>query len=382
MNEKLTFLFDNIDPNKGLVPNLLFEPLPSTGSNLIERFIKLTFDNFDVQFKPTYFADQNTPWLYPIFLNHLIFLNSLRHVRQCLPEKIKSGIRKQEGKVIIIVLEPFDGYEGFRLFESVVTSDTPDFIYLTHHTSTLKNVISYDAGILERDLGKIDSDDILNNKKYLTQFDNRRFSCFLYFYMDCPSRMLLLSFLEKTNIINDTFISAKKQARDFDIYLKDNQYTELGTTQTSFSSYDKVFRMLNITETLEKSLINIAVEGEVLYNTSRRIITEKIFRCIEAEKPFIIVSHPKALEYFREQGYLSFSSLIDEGYDEVHNPKERLKRIFKEIRRLSEKPVEELKLEIEKLKPIFEHNKKVLLLNHDATQMNVYKELLKNGENN
>ena len=43
MGKKLTFLFDDVDPDKGLMPNFTFEPLPSAGKNLIERFIKLTF---------------------------------------------------------------------------------------------------------------------------------------------------------------------------------------------------------------------------------------------------------------------------------------------------------------------------------------------------
>ena len=373
MGKKLTFLFDDVDPDKGLMPNFTFEPLPSAGKNLIERFIKLTFSNFEVEFKPTYFADENTPWLYPIFLNNLVFLNSLKHVEKSLPEKVRKGVNKKQGKVLIFVLEPFTGYEAFSLFESVATEDTPDFIYLTHHTSSIKNIINYDPSILERELGKIHKYGA--SEQYLTHLDCRRFSCFLYYYMDCPSRVILLSFLEKTNIIDDTFISAKGQARNFDITLENLQHTDLGNIQASFNSYDKVFEMLNIKETLDKSLINIAVEAEILYESSKRVITEKVFRCIEAEKPFIIISHPKALRYFKELGYMTFSPFICENYDDTRDPKERMNMIFQEIIRLSEIPLEELKTQIERLKPVFEHNKKMLSLNHYTTQINVYKEL-------
>jgi hypothetical protein len=49
--------------------------------------------------------------------------------------------------------------------------------------------------------------------------------------------------------------------------------------------------------------------------------------------------------------------------------------ILLEIKRLSEIPIDELTAEINKLKPIFEHNKKILALNHLKTQTSVYKEL-------
>lgn len=373
MNKKITFLFDDIDPDEGLVPNFTFELFPSTGNNIIERFIKATFSSFEVEFIPTYFADENTPWLYPIFFNNIIFLNSIRHVQQSLPEKVRRGCAKKQGRVIIFVYEAFTGYEAFSVFESVAVEDTPEFIYLTHHVSSVRNIINYDPFILSRELGEIPKYDF--SERYLTNFDIRRFSCFLYYYMDCPSRVILLSFLEKTNIIDDTFISAKGQAKNFNQATENLQHTDLGVFDVSFSSYYKVFEKLNIKETLQKSLINIAVEAQILYTTAHQVITEKVFRCIEEEKPFILLSHPKALRYFKELGFMSFSPFICENYDDICDPKERMNYIFHEILRLSKIPIKELEAEIKKLKPVFEHNKKILELNHLKTQTNVYKEV-------
>lgn len=373
MAKEFTFIFDRIDPEQGLIPNIIFEPLPSVGNHTYERFIRKTFSDYELKFRPTYLVDDEFGWLYPIFLNNLILLNSIRHILSALPSKIKKGIKRKKGKIIIFILEPFSGHEAFSLFESLATQDTPDFIYMTLHTSSIKNVINYDSTILEREQGLIH--EFKTSKTCLSHFDNRRFSCFLYYYMDCPSRLMFLSFLEKTNIIDDIFISAKERARDFGVHLKNMGPTDLGRFHASFSSFYKVFDYLSIYETLEKSLINIIFEAEILFDSPNKVITEKVFRCIESEKPFILLSHPEALKYFKNLGYMSFSPLINESYDNINDPKSRVDTVFNEITRLSKIPLEELKVEIDKLKPVFQHNKKILASNHSKTQRKVYKEL-------
>ena len=193
--------------------------------------------------------------------------------------------------------------------------------------------------------------------------------------MDCPSRLMFLSFLEKSQIIDDTFISVKDQGKDFDMYLESVQSTNLGSFYSEFCSFEKVFDTLNIVETFEKSLIHITFEAEILYSSPHQVLTEKVYRCVEAEMPFILFSHPNALKYYRYLGFKSFSPFINENYDTEKDPKKRISMILLEIKRLSEIPIDELTAEINKLKPIFEHNKKILALNHLKTQTSVYKEL-------
>jgi len=373
MAEELTFIFDRIDPEQGLIPNLIFEPLPSVGDHTYERFLKKTFSNYEVKFKSTYFVNDEFGWLYPIFLNDLMYLNSLRYVMLKIPKKIRRALKKRKGKIIIFILEPFTGNLTFSLFEQFATYETPEFIYCTHHTSSLPNIINYDPTILEFDEGKINYRN--TNEEILKEYDNRRFSCFLHYYMDCPSRLMFLSFLEKTNIVDEIFISAMDQARHFDVFVKNMEPTDFGRLQASFSSHTKVFDTLNINETLEKSLIHIAFEAEISYSTPNRVLTEKVFRCVEAKMPFLLFSHPNALTYFRYLGFKSFSPFINENYDVEKDPKKRISMLLIEIERLSEMPINELKAGIKKLQPILEHNKKILALNHIKTQTNVYKEL-------
>lgn len=370
-NKELTFIFDNIDPVKGPLPNILFETLASNHS--YEDFLKKIFSDFDVKFKPSYYVDDEFKWLYPIFINNLVYMNSILHIERILPPKVVEGVKQKKGKIIVFILEPVT--DNYHLMETLFYQETPDYIYCTRHASSIKNVFNYDPTILERSkpLHHLKDKDV--ESRILHGYDDRIFSCFLYFYMDCPTRLIFMSFLETDDLLDKIFISAAAQGKKFDSYLKTLQNTDLGPFDANFSSFSKVFDTLNISEALEKSLINIIFEAEVLYSSAQSLLSEKVFRSIEAEKPFILFAHPEALKYFRELGFRSFSPFIDESYDLHNDPKKRIKIIFREIKRLSQIPINELKDELKNLQPIFDHNKKVLLSMHSNTQTNIYKEL-------
>ena len=124
---------------------------------------------------------------------------------------------------------------------------------------------------------------------------------------------------------------------------------------------------------MKKSLIHIAYESDIISNSDMRLISEKVYRCIEAEIPFIYVSYPYALDYFRSLGFKSFSPFINEDYDKEEDAKKRLYKIFTEIKRLSEIPFNQLKKQIQDLEPIFEHNLKTLSENHNKTQDDIFR---------
>jgi hypothetical protein len=50
---------------------------------------------------------------------------------------------------------------------------------------------------------------------------------------------------------------------------------------------------------------------------------------------FIVCGSPYTLQYLRELGFKTFSPFIDESYDEIVNPTERMKKILSEINRIS-----------------------------------------------
>ena len=190
MKNKLTFIFDTIDSNKGPLPNAISEALPSDRS--IEELLRVTFSNFDVKFKSTYFVDDEDKWFYPIFINNLVYMNSLLSLQQKLPKKIRKGLQRKRGKIIVFITEPLNYIDDFRLLETLFGYETPNTIYCTMHSSTIPNMFHYYPWVLNPYHGDIEKD---TSKKMLESFPDRKFSCFLYHYMGCPSRPMFLSFL-------------------------------------------------------------------------------------------------------------------------------------------------------------------------------------------
>lgn len=79
----------------------------------------------------------------------------------------------------------------------------------------------------------------------------------------------------------------------------------------------------------------IEVVLETLFDDQRQHLTEKALRPIACGRPFIIVSTPGCLQYLRDYGFETFDGLIDESYDTIQDPDERLYAITAEMKRIS-----------------------------------------------
>lgn len=63
-------------------------------------------------------------------------------------------------------------------------------------------------------------------------------------------------------------------------------------------------------------------------------ISEKIFKPIAFQHPFVVWGSAGTLTYLREQGFQTFGHVIDESYDNINNANDRLDKIVNEIKRL------------------------------------------------
>ena len=97
-----------------------------------------------------------------------------------------------------------------------------------------------------------------------------------------------------------------------------------------------------------------------------RFLSEKIFKPIAMGHPFIFVTVPKSLELLRELGYKTFHPIIDESYDDEFDDCERLKKIVKEIERISNFSQEEVKEFCIQAGAICKHNQQVILEKTEA----------------
>ena len=107
---------------------------------------------------------------------------------------------------------------------------------------------------------------------------------------------------------------------------------------------------------------------ETLFDDSRHHFTEKILRPIACGCPFIVVGPKGSLQYLRQYGFQTFSTIIDERYDTIDDPIERLKAVTAVMKTISEWTEEQRLDRIETVKGIIEYNKQWFFSNefHDS----------------
>jgi hypothetical protein len=79
----------------------------------------------------------------------------------------------------------------------------------------------------------------------------------------------------------------------------------------------------------------IEVVLETLFDDSRWHLTEKVLRPIACGQPFMLMATAGSLQYLRQYGFKTFEGLIDESYDTIQNPRQRLQAVIKEMTRIS-----------------------------------------------
>ena len=106
-------------------------------------------------------------------------------------------------------------------------------------------------------------------------------------------------------------------------------------------------------------------QGAVVVVTETRFFsdfanfTEKTLKTFIAARPFILVAPPKTLELLRNAGFKTFSSIIDESYDDEFDHSKRMSKILLEIDRIATMPMDELIKMVESVGAITEHNRQL-----------------------
>jgi len=113
--------------------------------------------------------------------------------------------------------------------------------------------------------------------------------------------------------------------------------------------------------------IGIEVVLETLFDDQRRHLTEKTLRPIACGRPFILAATSGSLQYLKQYGFETFDGIIDETYDSIPDPQERLVAITQEIKRISNLDQAQKRLLWGRLYAIAERNKQLFFSNewHD-----------------
>lgn len=85
--------------------------------------------------------------------------------------------------------------------------------------------------------------------------------------------------------------------------------------------------------------------------------TEKIWKPAINFHPFILVGSPGCLEEFKDLGFRSFAPAIDETYDTLRDPNERMITLLNEVKRLCALKLDEMEALYKSLWPTLLHNR-------------------------
>ena len=100
----------------------------------------------------------------------------------------------------------------------------------------------------------------------------------------------------------------------------------------------------------------VYVPTETVYFGRRTHITEKTFKAIALEMPFVLVAAAGSLEYLREYGFQTFADIFDESYDQETNDIQRIEKVVKLLKQLDQLSLRERQQIHRACLPIVEHN--------------------------
>jgi hypothetical protein len=161
-------------------------------------------------------------------------------------------------------------------------------------------------------------------------------------------RIKLFNFFEKENILDNCYYSARwKNLNNF------NEDYESEAVKLRVEIHNHLLKIY------QQSYLHIVTETTIkdkVEDIDRMFFSEKTFRHLAFDRPFILVAQKNSLKKLHEYGFKTFSPFIDEGYDSL-DMDDRIEYIKQVVKNLNEKSDSELHEICENCKDIFLHNR-------------------------
>jgi hypothetical protein len=190
-------------------------------------------------------------------------------------------------------------------------------------------------------------------------------------------RSILISELVKRNILDQGYVSYNDVCPDGGTYqynldlavsnqlitseLAEEVKTNIGATKLPLriDYQDQQFIpnhsfVLSAVEQTQESFCYLVTE--TCYWESKCHLTEKIFKPIVSKMPFVLVGPAHNLKYLREYGFRTFDRWIDESYDDIEDPIERMTAVGETMSKICSHSLEELKTMLVEMQEVLEHN--------------------------
>lgn len=98
------------------------------------------------------------------------------------------------------------------------------------------------------------------------------------------------------------------------------------------------------------------VVTETVFYHNKRHLTEKIFKPIVSKRPFMLVAAPGNLAYLKSYGFQTFDKWIDESYDTMQDPDQRLQAIVEQVKILCNMTPAQLKQMHNDMQSVLDYN--------------------------
>ena len=260
-------------------------------------------------------------------------------------------------------------------------------------TPNIANVGDTDSIIISGNLYHSNTDKyipynyFLDYPPFINGFDNSKLDLIHGFKLDkkilCYNRrprshrlVLLYHLLINPNIKNNSLISLGNKTNSFkhsriadindlinDEYLSKciDEYFKNIPTDIGFSTYSLEPNLGTsfLLEEYNKTFISLVTETNI--NKDILFISEKTYKPIFAQQPFIIMGNPNTLEYLRSIGFKTFGDWWDESYDNELDFKKRMYKIINIVESLCSKSLDELTQIRIDMKDILIHNYKLFI---------------------
>jgi hypothetical protein len=174
-------------------------------------------------------------------------------------------------------------------------------------------------------------------------------------------RVALLNELVDRELVDSNFISFPERCpyenktvaelcQEYDIHLG---HVDLPLIIDHGANHAGSSHRIDMWELANRSLLNVVTE--TVYSGRRQHLTEKTFRPIVMQQPFVLVSCQGSLEYLRRYGFKTFGEFWNEDYDDKDDDLRmfRIGKLLADLESLSTREKAQLQRH---LAPVVEHN--------------------------
>ena len=190
-------------------------------------------------------------------------------------------------------------------------------------------------------------------------------------------RSMLVAELAKANLLEHGHVSYSHICPDHGHYHNNlpDAYGRYGVSheyiQSTIDTLDTLSHPLRIDHIEENEIPNhsmvlsavpecmesfLYVVTETCFWEKKKHLTEKIFKPVILRMPFVLVGCACNLAYLKSYGFKTFDRWIDESYDYIENPIERLQAVVKVLEYIASLNLADLTDMLHEMEPVLEHN--------------------------